>query len=160
MRSGYEIIAKVHTRLSMQFNFVDFVVALACSKTNFLYRSRLFVYFCALVDLNFHDSKLFTYNLNDNKAKSWIIKITLVCVDVIYSHFRISANCLNHFDWVSLALMEIGLKHVLVILSRLTLAGFAKFPAPTSFYTEYNIQPLVEPFCLRVEQWHGSDSYI
>ena len=35
--------------------------------------------------------------------------------------------------------MEIGLKHVLVILSRLTLAGFAKFPAPTSFDREYNL---------------------
>ena len=48
----------------MQFNFVDFVVALACSKTIFLY--RLFTYFCALTDLNieeepFDDSKLFTY---------------------------------------------------------------------------------------------------
>ena len=94
----------------------------------------------------FHDSKLFTYSLNDNKAKSRVIKITLVCVDVIYSHFRISVNCLNHFDWVSLAQMEIGLKHVLVILSRLTLAGFAKFPASTSFDTQYNLQPLVEPY--------------
>ena len=87
----------------------------------------------------FHDSKLFTYSLNDNKAKSWVIKITLVCVDVIYSHVRISVNCLNHFDRVSLAQMEIDLKHVLVILSRLTLAGFAKFPAPTSFDREYNL---------------------
>ena len=33
----------------MQFNFVDFVVALACSKINFL--CRLFTYFCALADL-------------------------------------------------------------------------------------------------------------
>ena len=40
--------------------------------------------------------------------------------------------------------MEIGLKHVLVILSGLTLAVFAKFPASTSFDTEYNLQPLVE----------------
>ena len=44
----------------------------------------------------------------------------------------------------------------------LTLAGFAKYPAPTSFD---RVQPtLVEPCCLRVEQallqWHGSDSYI
>ena len=96
-----------------------------------------------------HDSKLFTRSLNDNKAKSRVIKITLVCVDVIYSHSRISVNCLNQFDWVSLTKMEIGLKHVLVIPSSLTLAGFAK--------------PLVEPCCLRVEQallqWHGSDSY-
>ena len=111
----------------------------------------------------YHDSKLFTHSLNDNKAKSRVIKITLVCVDVIYSHFRISVNCLNHFYWVSLAQMEIGLKHVLVIPSSLTLAGFAKFSAPTSFDTEYNLQPLVEPCCLRVEQallqWHGSDSY-
>lgn len=111
----------------------------------------------------YHDSKLFTHSLNDNKAKSRIIKITLVCVDVIYSHFRISVNCLNQFYWVSLAQMEIGLKHGLVILSSLTLAVFAKFSAPTSFDTEYNLQPLVEPCCLRVEQallqWHGSDSY-
>ena len=59
--------------------------------------------------------------------------------------------------------MEVGLKYVLVIPSSLTLAGFAKFSAPTSFDTEYNLQPLVEPCCLRVEQaflqWHGSDSY-
>ena len=48
--------------------------------------------------------------------------------------------------------MEIGLKHVLVILSGLTLAVFAKFPAPTSFDTEYNLQPLVEPCCRRVER--------
>ena len=41
--------------------------------------------------------------------------------------------------------MEIGLKHGLVTLSSLTLAGFAKFSAPTSFDTEYNLQPLVEP---------------
>ena len=46
--------------------------------------------------------------------------------------------------------MEIGRKHVLVIPSSLTLAGFAKFSAPTSFDTEYNLQPLVEPCCLRV----------
>ena len=106
----------------MQFNFV---VALACSKTNLLY--RLFAYFCALADLNFHESKLFTYSLNDNKAKSRVIKITLVCVDVIYSHFRISVNCLNHFYLVSLAQIgQIGLKYVLVIPSSLTLAGFAK----------------------------------
>ena len=111
----------------------------------------------------YHDSKLFTHSLNDNKAKSRVIKITLVCVDVIYSHFRISVNCLNHFYWVSLAQMEIGLTYVLVIPSSLTLAGFAKFSAPTSFDTEYNLQPLVEPCCLLVEQalmqWHGSDSY-
>ena len=91
------------------------------------------------------------------------IKITLVCVDVIYSHFRISVNCLNHFYWVSLAQTEIGLKYGIVIPSSLTLAGFAKFSAPTNFDTEYNLQPLVEPCCLRVEQallqWHGSDSY-
>ena len=43
-------LAKVHTRLPMQFNFVDFVITLACSKTNFLY--RLFTYICALADLN------------------------------------------------------------------------------------------------------------
>ena len=59
--------------------------------------------------------------------------------------------------------MEIGLKHVLAIPSRRTLAGFAKFSAPTSFDAEYNLQPLVEPCCLRVEQallqLHGSDSY-
>ena len=112
----------------------------------------------------YHDSKLFTHSLNDNKAKSRVIKITLVCVDVIYSHFRISVNCLNHFYLVSLAQIgQIGLKYVLVIPSSLTLAGFAKFSAPTSFDTEYNLQPLVEPCCLRVEQallqWHGSDSY-
>ena len=74
-----------------------------------------------------------------------------------------SVNCLNHFYWVSLAQMEIGLKHVLVILSSLTLAGFAKFSAQTSLDTEYNLQLLVEPCSLRVEQallqWHGSDSY-
>ena len=83
----------------MQFNFVDFVVALACSKTNFLY--RLFTYFCrwliSIEEEPYHDSKLFTHSLNDNKSKSRVIKITLVCVDVIYSHFRISVNCLNHF---------------------------------------------------------------
>ena len=110
-----------------------------------------------------HDSNLFTHSLNDSKAKSRVIKITFVCVDVIYSHFRISVNCLNDFYWVSLAPMEIDLKHVLVIVSSLTLAGFAKFSPPTSFDTEYNLQPLVEPCCLRVErallQWHGSDSY-
>jgi len=59
--------------------------------------------------------------------------------------------------------MEVGLKHVLVIPSSLTLAGFAKFSAPTTFDTEYNLQPLVEPCCLRVDQallqWHESDSY-
>ena len=43
-------LAKVHTGLPMQFNFVHFFVALACSKTNVLYRS--FSYFCALADLN------------------------------------------------------------------------------------------------------------
>ena len=111
----------------------------------------------------YHDSKLFTHSLNENKAKSRLIRITLVCVDVIYSHFRISVNCLNHFYWVSLAQMEIGPKHVLVIPSSLTLAGFTNFSAPTSFDTEYNLQPLVEPCCLRVQQvllqWHGSDSY-
>ena len=92
-----------------------------------------------------------------NKVKSRVIKINLVYVDVIYSHFTFYSH------WVSLAQMEIGLKHVLVIPSSLTLAGFAKFSAPRSFYTEYNLQPLVEPCCLRVEQallqWHGSDSY-
>ena len=59
--------------------------------------------------------------------------------------------------------MEIGRKHVLVIPSSLTLAGFAKFSAPTSFDTEYNLQPLVEPCCLRFEQallqWQGFGSY-
>ena len=30
----------------MQFNFVDFVVALACSKTNFLYRF-IYLFLCA-----------------------------------------------------------------------------------------------------------------
>ena len=83
----------------------------------------------------YHNGKLFTHSLNDNKAKSRVIKITLVCVDVIYSHFRISVNCLNHFYRVSLAQMEIGQKHVLVVLSSLTSAGFAKFSAPTSFDT-------------------------
>ena len=39
--------------------------------------------------------------------------------------------------------MEIGLKYVSVIPSSLTLAGFAKFSAPRSFDTEYNLQPLV-----------------
>ena len=87
----------------------------------------------------FHDSKLFTYSLNDNKAKSQVIKITLVCVDVIYSHFRISVNCLNHFGWVSLAQMEIGLKHVLVILSGLSLAVLAKFPHRQLL--RYSVQP-------------------
>ena len=43
-------LAKVHTRLPMQFNFVDFVEALACSNINFLY--RLFTYICALADLS------------------------------------------------------------------------------------------------------------
>ena len=98
----------------------------------------------------YDDSKLFIHSLNDNKAKSRVIKITLVCVDIIYSHFRISVDCLNHFYLVSLA--QIGLKYVLVIPSSLFLAGFAKFSAPTSFDTEYNLQPLVEPCCLRVEQ--------
>ena len=59
--------------------------------------------------------------------------------------------------------MEIGLKCVLVIPPSLTLAEIAKFSAPTSFDTEYNLEPLVEPCCLRVEQAllqrHGSDSY-
>ena len=105
----------------------------------------------SIEEVPFHDSKLFTYSLNDNKAKSRVIKITLVCVDVVYSHFRISVNCLNHFDWVSVTQMEIGLKSVLAILSCLTLAGFAKVPAPTSFDTEYSLQPVVEPCCLRVE---------
>ena len=101
----------------------------------------------------YHDCKLFTHSLNDNKAKSRVIKITLVCVDVIYSHFRISVNCLNHFYLVSLAQIgQIGLKYVLVIPSSLSLAGFAKFSAPTSFDTKYNLQPLEEPCCLRVEQ--------
>ena len=82
----------------------------------------------------YHDSKLFTRSLNDNKAKSRVIKITLVCVDEIYAHFRISVNCLSHFYIVSLAQIgQIGLKYVLVIPSSLTLAGFAKFSAPTSF---------------------------
>ena len=89
----------------------------------------------------YHDSKFSTHSLNDNKAKSRVIKITFVCVDVIYSNFRISLNCLNHFSLISLAQMEIGLKHVLVIPSSLTLAGFAKFFAPTSFDTR--VQPTV-----------------
>ena len=83
----------------MQFNFVDFVVALACSKTNFLY--QLFTYFCALagsqLKRNLTTIASCLHSLNDNKAKSRVIKITLVCVDVIYSHFRISVTCLNHF---------------------------------------------------------------
>ena len=96
---------------------------------------------------------MFTHSLNDNKAKSRVIKITLVSVDVIYSHFRISVNCLNHFYLASLAQIgQIGLNYVLVIPSSLTLAGFPKFSAPTSFDTEYNLQPLVESCCLRVEQ--------
>ena len=158
-------LAKVHTRLPMQFNFVDFVVALACSEQIFCIDYLLISvrWLISIEEEPFHDSKLFTYSLNDNKAKARVIKITLVSVDVIYSHFRISVNCLNHFDWVSPAQMEIGLKHVLVIISRLTLAGFAKFPAPTSLDTDYNLQSLVKPCCLRVEQallqWHGSDSY-
>ena len=84
----------------MQFNFVDFVVALACSKTNFCIDYSLISvrWLISIEEEPFHDSKLFTYSLHDNKAKSGIIKITLVCVDVIYSHFRISVNCLNHFD--------------------------------------------------------------
>ena len=92
----------------------------------------------------YHDSKLFTQSLNDNWAKSRVIKITLVCVDVIYSHFRISVNCLNHFYWVSLAQMEIGLKHVLVIPSSLTLAGFAKFSAPRTKLEKQNIRLTAE----------------
>ena len=59
--------------------------------------------------------------------------------------------------------MEIGLVHGLVIISSLTFAGFAKFSTPTSFDTEYNLKPLEEPCCLRVEQallqWHGSYPY-
>ena len=98
-----------------------------------------------------HDSKLFTRSLNDIKAKSRVIKITLVCVDVIYWHFRISVNCLNHFDWVSLPQMEIGLKHVLVILSGLTLAMFCKVPRIDKFRYKVQLQPLVEPCCRRVE---------
>ena len=84
----------------MQFNFVDFVGALACSKTNFLYRSFTYSvrWLISIEEEPFHDSKLFTYSLNDNKAKSRVIKITLVCADVTYSNFRISVNCLNHFD--------------------------------------------------------------
>ena len=39
-----------------------------------------------------------------------------------------------------------------VVASSLTLAGFAKFSAPASFDIEYNLQPLAEPCCLRVEQ--------
>ena len=70
----------------MQFNFVDFVVALACSKTIFLY--RLFTYsvrwLVSIEEEPFHDSKLFTYSLNDNKAKSRVVKITLVCVAINY----------------------------------------------------------------------------
>jgi len=112
----------------------------------------------------FHDSKLFTYSFNDNKAKITGNKHNFGLRRCIYSHFRISVNCLNHFGWVSLTQIEIGLKHVLLILSGLTLAVLAKFPAPTNFDTEYNLQPLVEPCCRRVEQallqWHGSDSYI
>ena len=83
----------------MQFNIVDFVVALACSETNFCIDYLLIsVRWLISVDGEpYHDSKLFTHSLNDNKAKSRVIKITLVCVDVIYSHFRISVNRLNHF---------------------------------------------------------------
>ena len=77
----------------MQLNFVDFVVALACSKTFFVSIINLFL---CVEEEPYHDSKLFTHSLNDNKEKSRVIKITLVCVDVIYSHFRISVNCLNH----------------------------------------------------------------
>ena len=84
----------------MQFNFVDFVVALACSKTNFCI-DYLLISVRWLISIEgepFHDSKLFTYSLNDNKAKSRVIKITLVCIDVIPSYFRISVKCLNPFD--------------------------------------------------------------
>ena len=86
----------------MQFNSVDFVVVLACSKTNFCVDYFLISvrWLISIEEEPFHGSKfnLFTYSLNDNKAKSRVIKITLVCVDVIYSHVRISVNCLNHFD--------------------------------------------------------------
>ena len=83
----------------MQFNFVNFVIELACSKTIFLYDYLLISvrWLISIKEEPYHDSKLFTHSLNDNKAKSRVIKITLVCVDVIYSHFRISVNCLNHF---------------------------------------------------------------
>ena len=65
-------------RLPMQFNFVDFVVALACSKTNycidyFLISVRWLI---SIQEEPYHDSKLFTHSLNDNKSKSRVIKIT------------------------------------------------------------------------------------
>ena len=83
----------------MQFSFVDFVVALACSKTHFCIDYLLISvrWLISIEEEPYHDSKLYSHSLNDNKAKSRVIIITLVCVDVIYSHFRISVNCLNHF---------------------------------------------------------------
>ena len=71
----------------MQFNFVDFVVALACSKTNFLYRLFTVRWLISIEGKPYHDSKFFTHSLNDNKVKSPVITITLVCVDLIYSQF-------------------------------------------------------------------------
>ena len=83
----------------MQINFVDFVIALACSKTIFCTDSLLISvrWLISIEGEPYHDSKLFTHSLNDNKAKSRVIKITLVSAYVIYSHFRISVNCLNHY---------------------------------------------------------------
>ena len=88
----------------MQFNFVDFVLALACSKTIFCI-DYLFISVRWLISIEeepYHDSKLFTHSLNDNKVKSRVIEITLVCVDVIYSHFRISVNCFSELLLLSI----------------------------------------------------------
>ena len=41
------------------------------------------------VSVSCNSGKLFSYSLSDNKAKSRVMKVTLVCVDVIYSHVRI-----------------------------------------------------------------------
>ena len=58
----------------MQFNFVDFVVALACSKTNFIDYLLISVRWLIPIEGEpYHDSKLFTHSLNDNKAKSRVI---------------------------------------------------------------------------------------
>ena len=75
----------------MQFNFVDFVVALACSKTS----EPVFVsIICLFLCVGWSQLKR---NLS-TIARVRVIKITLVCVAIMYSHFRISVNCSNHFD--------------------------------------------------------------
>ena len=57
-------------------------------------------------------------------------------------NFFTFANFCKLFESLRLSITSTNgnrLKHVLVILTRLILAGFAKFPAPTSFDTEYSL---------------------